>query len=77
MNIQLMTVEKETIIYLTFSFCCFEKQFFLTMIDNIFLIFDLSTGKQLRWFLIIDQENTDSYKSSYEIRKWNENEFLL
>ena len=58
-----------------FRFCCFEKKIF--SIDNILLIFDLSTGKQLIRYLIIDKEKTKSHKLSYEIRKWNENEFFI
>ena len=47
------------------------------MKDNILLMFDLSTRKQLKRYSIIEQENTNSDKTYYEIRKWNENEFFI
>ena len=69
--------------YSTFDYHCIsdfvvlKKKYFLIMIDNILLIFDLSTGKQLIRYLIIDKEKTKSHKLSYEIRKWNENQFFI
>ncbi len=59
------------------DFVVLKKKYFLIMKDNILLMFDLSTRKQLKRYSIIEQENTNSDKTYYEIRKWNENEFFI
>ena len=51
------------------DFVVLKKKYFLIMKDNILLIFDLSTRKQLIRYSIIEQENTNSDKKYYEIRK--------
>ena len=56
------------------DFVILKKKYFIIMIDNILLIFDLTTGKQLKRYLIIDKEKT---KLSYEMGKWKENEFFI
>ena len=57
-----------------------KNKYFITGIDNNILIFDISTGKQLKRYEVSAEGEDNLYKCGCNIKKWNnnnDNEFIL